>query len=359
MDAIRIGLAVLAHRSITHAGTVALAIAFWMGGTILPSQAVADPAATVLIYHRFGESAHPSTSVTMDQFRAHVAELTSGKYTVLPLPEIVDAIKSGRDLPDRSVGISVDDAFRSLYDNAWPLLRDANLPFTLFVATRSIDDGQADYMTWDELRELRDEGVTIGSQAVTHPHMPALRPARNQRELAFSMQRLAEELGQAPTLFAYPYGEANLETLRLTEEAGYVAAFGQHSGAANDTSPLYYLPRFPVNVNFGGIERFRRILNSLPLPISDLTPEDPTLEDAPHSNPPAFGFTVADSITRLDELACYHSDAGRVETLDLLGRRVELRFDRAFSAGRTRINCTVPAGGNRWRWFGMQYYVKP
>ncbi len=295
----------------------------------------------------------------MKQFKAHLAELTSGSYTVLPLPAVIAAIKAGTPLPDRTIALTVDDAFRSLYVNAWPLLKEAGLPFTVFVATQSIDQGQADYMSWDELRELRDAGVTIGSQAVTHPHMAGLRPARNQRELALSAQRITEELGITPRLFAYPYGEASTDVLRLTKEAGYEAAFGQHSGAANETSPLFYLPRFPVNVNFGGIERFRRIVNSRPLPVTDLSPADPFLEDTPTSNPPAFGFTVVDGVQRLDELACYHSDAGRIETFDLLGRRVEVRFDRAFSAGRTRINCTVPAGNNRWRWFGMQYYVKP
>lgn len=344
-----------------RAVTAALLMAIAVLGALPSEKALAEgtSAATILIYHRFGEPAYPATSVTMEQFKAHLAELTSGKYTVLPLPEVIDAIRSGQPLPGRTVVLTVDDAFRSLYDNAWPLLKEAGIPFTVFVATQSIDQRQADYMTWDELREMKEAGVTIGSQAVTHPHMAALRPARNQRELTLSAQRLTEELGTPPAYFAYPYGETSAEVIRLTMDAGYEAAFGQHSGAANQTSPLYYLPRFPVNVNFGGIERFRRILNSLPLPISDLSPSDPFLVDEPGTNPPAFGFTIGEGVGRIDELACYHSDAGRIETMDLLGRRVEVRFDRAFAAGRTRINCTVPAGQGRWRWFGMQYYVKP
>lgn len=322
-------------------------------------QTDARTAAVVLMYHRFGESEHPSTSVNMDQFEAHVAELTNGDFNVVPLTEIVDALRAGRALPDRTVAITIDDAYSSVFERAWPILQREKLPFTLFVATEPVDRGIPGYMSWDQIRQLHEAGVTIGSQAVTHPHMPTQSTARNRLELADSAKRIADQIGATPTLFAYPYGETSAEIMQLTAEAGYQAAFGQHSGVANTTSDRYYLPRFPINVNYGGIDRFRRLINTRPLWVSSLTPKDPLLPADGPGNPPAFGFSVNGDSAELGTLNCYHSDTSRINQFERLGNRIEVRFDAPFAAGRTRINCTMPTRDGRWRWFGMQYYVAP
>ncbi len=213
-------------------------------------------------------------------------------------------------------------------------------------------------MGWDQIRDLAEAGVEIGSQAVTHPHMPGLSQAAIDRELQRSAARLASELGERPTLFAYPYGEASNHIKKRARTAGYTAAFGQHSGAISPHSDRFYLPRFPVNEAFGGMDRFRRVVDTLPLNATELTPDDPFIgDDTPGGNPPPFGFTLAEPLESPDSLACYRSDTGRIDGLNKLGRRIEVRFDRPFSPGRTRINCTAPTPEGRWRWFGMQYYV--
>ena len=98
-------------------------------------------AATIIMYHRFGERDYPSTNVRIEQFEAHIRELQSGPYTVLPLEQIIEAYRVGHELPSHTVAITIDDAYRSVYTEAWPRLRDAKLPFTLFVATDPVDQG--------------------------------------------------------------------------------------------------------------------------------------------------------------------------------------------------------------------------
>ncbi len=320
--------------------------------SMAPSQA-AD-SAVVLIYHRFGEDVHPSTNVRLDQFDQQIALLRDGGYTVMPLGEIVRTIRSGAALPDKTVAISIDDAYLSVYEEAWPRLKAAGFPFTLFVATSPVDRGVGGYMTWDQIRELRDAGVTIGSQTATHPHMAAQDRASNLREISASNRRFVEELGAQPDLFAYPYGEASTEVMGLVAEAGFTAAFGQHSGAMDRHSPQFYLPRFPVNETYGDADRFRRVANTLSIPIDGITPQNPLVDEI---NPPAFGFSVVEEIPRLAELACYHSQAGQVAVQRLGALRFEIRFTDPFPPGRSRLNCTVPAKDGRWRWFGTQFYV--
>lgn len=342
-----------------------LALAFigtgigWAQSATVNDGARGEAAAVIVMYHRFGEDDYPSTSIAMDQFEAHVAELTSGAYTVLPLPDIVDALLSGERLPDRTVGITIDDAYLSVYERAWPILRDAGLPFTLFVATDPVDRSVPGYMTWEQISELQTAGIDIGSQAITHPHMPTLSAARIERELVGSAARLKERLGARPTLFAYPYGEASLAIMERTRETGYRAAFGQHSGVAQSGIDPFYLPRFPLNVNYGGIDRFRQLVNALPLPVTGVSPRDPLLPSGAPGNPPAFGFSVDAEVGDLGRLNCFHSDASRMTAKEILGSRVEVRFDAPFAAGRTRINCTMRAEEGRYRWFGMQYFVAP
>jgi len=336
-------------------------------GLVGPAAAqTATPAATgvaigsgavVIMYHRFGETDLPSTNIRLDQFDAHIAELTSGRYTILPVPEIVAAIRAGRPLPERTVGITVDDAFASVYAEAWPRLRAAKLPFTLFVATGPVDQNLRGYMSWDQVREMiAGGGVTIGHHGVNHQHMVTQSLATTQAELAAAAARFRDELGEVPTLFAYPYGEYGLALRNLVAETGFAASFGQQSGAIARTGDPFALPRFAFNETYGDIDRFRLAVNSLPLPALDITPADTLVR--PNSNPPLFGFTVQDGITGIESLNCFASSGeSRIERLG--ERRIEVRLAKALPPGRGRINCTMPGPDGRWRWFGTQFYMQP
>ena len=317
------------------------------------NQKPVESSAVVMMYHRFGESGLPDTNIRIAQFEAHLKELSTGKYDVRPLPEIVAALKAGRPLKDRTIALTIDDAFRSVYREAWPRLRRAGLPFTLFVATDAVDGGGRAFMTWDEVRELAKAGVTIAAHSARHAHLAALAPEAAAQELAKSNARFEKEIGFRPRLFAYPYGEASQAVKDAAGAAGYGAAFGQHSGTLHGQADFYYLPRFALSERYGSLERFRRAANALPLYATEITPGDATLGP----NPPPFGFTVGAAIRGLEALACYSSAHGKLKIERVGPRRVEARPPGPFAAGRARINCTLPAGGGRWRWFGYQFFI--
>ncbi|MDE0809034.1 MAG: polysaccharide deacetylase family protein [Alphaproteobacteria bacterium] len=339
------------------AKTLAAAVAVWLtmgaGGLLSAARAEAqESSAVILVYHRFGEADHPSTNIKMDQFEAHLEELRKRRYTVMAVSEIVAKVGRGETLPDRTVGITIDDAYTSVYEEAWPRLRDAKLPFTLFVATDPVDRAAPGYMTWDQIRELAKAGVIIGNQTKSHPHLPAISLEAVKRELDGSSARFVAELGQRPLLFAYPFGEFNPDIRGLVIDRGFKAAFAQNSGVMHTVLDGFALPRFALNERFGGIDRFRLIANALPLPVTDILPANPVLGD----NPPAFGFTIARGVSELQGLACFASNAGEVR-LERLEQRVEVRFQEPFPPGRSRVNCTMPGPENRWRWFGIQFIV--
>jgi len=287
---------------------------------------------------------------------AHIEELSKDQFSVKSLPDIIAALRAGQSLPENTVGISIDDAFLSVYKEAWPRFRKANFPFTLFVATKPVDNRSPGYMSWDQIRELANAGVTIASQTATHPHMPFMSISRNSAELKNSNARFEAELGKLPNLIAYPYGEYSLAVGEVTKQAGFIAGFGQHSGVLHKGSDFYNLPRFAFNEVYGDVRRLRMAARALPLYASDVTPADMLLKKS--NNPPLFGFTV-DKIPpkRLSRLACYVSGQGKARIERLGEKRIEVRMDQAFRAGRTRINCTLPENDGRWRWFGRQFLV--
>ena len=308
--------------------------------------------AAILMYHRFGENEYPSTSIRLDQFDAHLEKLANGNYTVLPLSKIIRHMQTGTSLPDRTVAITIDDAYLSVFTEAWPRLKAKGFPFTVFVATDPVDKGHPNYMSWSQLRQLQANGIGIGSQTRTHPHMHQISPDETDKELASSNQRFLSELGLRPTLFAYPYGEYNLAVIERVKKAGFSAAFGQNSGIAHGFDGFFELPRFAFNERYGSMDRLTLAIDGLPLKVNQILPADVVIK----SNPPALGFTLVNEIADNRQLRCFNSTYGKL-SVDRIGPRAEVRFPGALPPGRARVNCTMPGPDGRWRWFGKQFIV--
>lgn len=309
--------------------------------------------AVVLMYHRVGEEQRFETAISVAQFEAHLSELTSGRYRVLPLTEIVGRLAEGPRLPERTLGLSFDDAFLSSYRTAWPRLRAAGLPVTLFIATDHIDQGLAAYMGWPELRALAASGlVEIGLQGSAHGHLATQPLAAARDDIERAMARFTAELGRPPRLFSYPYGEYGLALRDLVAELGFEAAFGQQSGAFEASDDRFALPRFAISRRHGGLERLRLMAGALPLPAADLSPRDPLL--AAGENPPRFGFTLTAGAASGPAVTCY-ADGRPVAVTLTGGSRLTVVLEEPFAAGRHRINCTQPGPEGRWRWRGALF----
>ena len=311
--------------------------------------------AVVLMYHRFANEKHPTTSLALEKLAAHIKELKSGAYNVIPLPELVEALTENIPIADRTIIITMNDAYQSVYKHAWPMLKEAGLPFTIFVTTRPVEKGQAGYLSWNQLKKMADSGVTIGAKSHTLARLATQDTKDIKREIKTAADLLLNKLNVKPYSFAFPYGQASKKTQIAAQMAGYKIAFGQHSGVMHRLTDRFFLPRFSLNNTYGNINRFLTLINAQPLTTFDITPPNPLLPAA--SNPPNFGFTVAADISGLERLACYHSSFGKLVLQHLGKSRIEIRFAQPFAMGRSRINCTMPGTNGRWRWFGMQYFV--
>ena len=308
--------------------------------------------AVILMYHRFGEDRLPSTNIRLDQFDAHLKKLSNGDYSVWPLAKIVDHLQKDIPLPNRTVAITIDDAYLSVFTEAWPRLKAKGFPFTVFVATDPIDHKHRGYMSWDQLRQLQADGVGIGSQTASHPHMHLSSLADVDIDLQKSNQRFLTELGLRPNLFAYPYGEYNLAVIERVKAAGFIASFGQNSGVAHGYDDYFELPRFAMNERYGEMARLSLAIDGLPLKVDQVLPADVVIG----KNPPDFGFTLAPEIANNSQLRCFNNTYDQL-IISRLGPRAEVRFPGPLPSGRARVNCTMPGPDGRWRWFGKQFLV--
>lgn len=166
----------------------------------------------ILTYHSIDESGSP-ISVSREAFRAHMRWLASSPVRVLSLAALIEADDEGD-----AVAITFDDGFLNFFHEAAPILEEASLPATVFVVPEHVG-GSNDWggrsvpgiptlslMDWRLLGDLARAGVSLGAHTRRHRDLSQVRGAALEDEVAGCVERMAAELGQRPTTFAYPYG---------------------------------------------------------------------------------------------------------------------------------------------------------
>lgn len=322
----------------------------------------ADDHFVVLLYHHVAEDTPRITSVTAAQFESHLAYLADNGFTVWPLTRAVAALDGGEPIPDKTVVITFDDAYTDIRTHAAPLLEERGWPFTVFVATKAVDEGHGGIMNWDELRDIAERGATLANHGHGHDHLIRRRDgesddewlARVRGDIETGARRLREETGMDNRLFAWPYGEYNQALDALAEDLGLVA-FTQASGAVGAGYDVQRLPRFPVAGDYADLETLAQRFDALPLPVRDVEPAEP--ERDADDRRPTLSFTLGAGNYRRDDLRCFVSGQGAV-TPERAGSVVTIRAERPLPPGRSRYNCTAPSkDGGRYYWYSHPWFL--
>jgi peptidoglycan/xylan/chitin deacetylase (PgdA/CDA1 family) len=325
--------------------------------------------AVVLIYHHVDAGTPASTSLTPELFAEHLEYLVTHGYRALPLAALVDSLRVGGTIPDRTVAFTFDDGYRSVYTEAYPRLRELGWPFTVFVCSDDVDLRLESVMTWDQLREMAAAGATVASHGKSHGHLQRRKAdesgqawrERTRTELLQAQRRIEEEIGSKPTLFAYPYGEFDDDLRALIGELDW-AAFGQQSGPMGESSDLTMLPRFPMAGSFAAMETFPEKVASLPLPVQDVHPAGPMLPLAigEDERKPRLRLTLGQGDFQPGKLAAFASGLGAAELtwIDAEVGTIEVRSRHSLPPGRSRYNITAPAKeGLRYYWYSHTWIV--
>ncbi len=320
------------------------------------SNVLAEPGVSVFMYHRFDENKYPSTNVTQEQFSQQIKYILENNIKVLALEDVIKILEDNEIFREKYVAFSVDDAYRSFYENAWPIFRKYSIPVTLFVSTDIIDKNTRGYMSWDEIKQFIDEGGTVGQHTASHMHMPLNDIADVKIDILNSHKSFIKNLGFIPKLFAYPYGESSNEIIGVLKEFGISHSFGQHSGVISSYDNLYYLPRFSINERFGEVDRFEFAVNSHSLNISNFIPSDMFLFN---EKKPLIEFSIINDL-KGNKINCFSNPGGNwdlQEVVNVTSNRIQVILSDDFEKGRARLNCTTRIDEN-WHWFGYQFLVR-
>ena len=311
-----------------------------------------DKGILTLMYHRFNENKYPSTNIQMDVFEQQIKIIKKSKYNFYNPKDLEKNFHSPK--VEKKILITIDDAFSSFYEVAWPYLKKEKIPFILFVSTEAI--GKNGYMSWDQIKELEKESIAfIGNHSHTHDYLVNLKNNDFIKDINTASKIFTKNLGYNPIFFSYPFGEySNLIKEHIVKNFKF--SFGQHSGVIDINKDKYELPRFPINEKYGDLKRFQFLINLQPLQYKSLFPDEKYLIK---KNPPNFFVEFFDEQKNLNKINCFSDEGNKWEKsiTDFNNNRLSIVFREKFLFRRGRINCSLNDGGI-WRWFGVQFSVK-
>lgn len=217
--------------------------------------------AVVVAFHRVRDDSDANDGLTVDSrtFQSY-CEFFKRFFNVVPLPELVATLESGR-APNRALAITFDDGYRDNFLHAAPVLEKLGLPATFFVVSRWIGTEIVPFwdrrrgvsypwMSWKEVRALSDRGFTIGAHTRTHADLGTVSGEIAQQEISGARQDIEWALGAPVDLFAYPYGgrdhlsDANRA---LVKAAGFRCCCSNFGGTITRRTDPFHVPRVPIS----------------------------------------------------------------------------------------------------------------
>ena len=232
-----------------------------------------------IMYHRFNEDKYPSTNIDMEIFKKQIDLIEEEKIGFIN----PDEFRINFNLPknQKKILLTIDDGFTSFYENAWPYLKEREIPFILFISTEAI--GKSGYMNWNQIKEIEKENFAfIGNHSHSHEYLINYDFNKFKTDIDTSIKIFIENIGYNPLFFSYPFGEYSLEQKNYIS-SNFDFGFGQHSGLIDINKDKYELARFPINEKYGDLERFNFLIDLLPLQFKNINPKDKYINK---NNPP-------------------------------------------------------------------------
>jgi len=234
-----------------------------------PSRAASrDFRIPVLCYHQFGEHVSSTLTVSTATLEAQLRSIVDGGFTAVSAHQLVEQrLGLGPTVPDRSVVLTIDDGYKSIYSVFFPLAVKYRMRATIFIYPSAISLLPF-ALTWEEISEMKASGlIDVQSHSYTHPNLPLEEhvlpgPAFDQfirRELVLSRQVIEAHVAGSCDLLAWPYGLYDAELKEDARRAGYIAAFGTGRRPASQNDDLMALPRYIITEHIRDAS-FERVL---------------------------------------------------------------------------------------------------
>jgi peptidoglycan/xylan/chitin deacetylase (PgdA/CDA1 family) len=190
----------------------------------------------ILCYHRFAKECTSQLCAPEEIFDRQMKYLKENGYRVISLEMLQGYLEYKTPLPEKSVIITIDDGYKSVYEVALPILKKYNFTASLFIYTDFVAGGSA--MTWEQIKTVKAAGFEIGSHTISHSDLTVKKPGESDEdytrritgEIVHSKQILDKKLDQETLFFAFPFGSSNPQVNRICKNAGYTLGLTVNRG---------------------------------------------------------------------------------------------------------------------------------
>ena len=229
---------------------VVIAAAFFFFAGKLFLDAVYVP--VIIMYHSVGKEGRTldgygaKLNVSPAAFAKQMKFLHDHSYNVVPLAEFIKRIKTDENIPPMTITITFDDGLKNNFLHAYPILKKYNFPATIFIATDFV--GKEKFLSWDDIRTMQENNISIGSHTVSHRWLPALDERSIHRELYNSKKLLEEMTGREIKTLSYPLGAYNEKVKKIAKETGYIGAVATNPGPTKPKDDIFALKRIRISM---------------------------------------------------------------------------------------------------------------
>ena len=274
---------------------------------------------SILGYHDFSETERETAMrIRTSKFRKQMEVIKKMDIPVISMADFIAWKDEGKTIPDKAIVITLDDGWKSVYTDAYPVLKEFGYPFTIYLYKDYVDGG-GKALTTAMIEEMMANGATIGSHSTTHPFPQTVKKYRKKGEAAYdkflnkemmeSKRFLDEKFNTSVDTFAYPGGYFTEEMLIKAEQVGYTHLFTVQPGKVKRSLPNNILPRYVILGNHDRIFEFAMSFRDSQTSMSSGTVAG-LMKELAHPVQPQPGAIIN---TRLPEISV---DLSAVENLD-------------------------------------------
>ncbi len=207
----------------------------------------------VLAYHRIQEKPEYGMDVATADFARQMEWLQRKGWRTISLDKIKECLDQNLFLPDRSFVITFDDGHKDNYSQALPVLGKYGFTALVYLTANyigttkytvktstgrqwlaekpanwqdqdTINFRKFEFLSWEEVGKMKAAGLKFGAHTLNHPHLTALAPPEQLREIEDAKKLLEDKLSTQVKHFCYPYQDFSRETEDLVKQAGFLTS---------------------------------------------------------------------------------------------------------------------------------------
>lgn len=207
----------------------------------------------ILMYHHIGDlppgsdAIQTDLTVPPDQFEAQMRYIAEQGYQPIRIADLVNYFLNGAELPPKPIILTFDDGYADSYVNVFPTLKDYGFVGTFFIIAWRAEFNSEGYLTWEQVQELAQNGMEIGSHSLTHRYnLGTIRPSAQETEIVEADKIFRQRFPDWLPIFSYPSGSYNQTTLDILNRLGYVASVTTKAGTFQSSETPLELRRVRI-----------------------------------------------------------------------------------------------------------------